>query len=50
MKITDLAKRVTELEGKKVEVNIAQVKEIIKVINEITLGAFYKFIRNQEAE
>lgn len=32
MDMNEFAKTVTELEGKKVQVNIAQVKEILKII------------------
>jgi len=45
MKITDFAKEVAELEGKKVETNIAQIKEILKVANELSNGEFYRVIR-----
>jgi len=45
MKISDFAIEVTKLEGKKKQVNIAQVKEILKVINELTRGEFYKMLR-----
>jgi hypothetical protein len=45
MKITDFAVEVTKIEGKKKQVNIAQIKEILKVINILTDGEFYKSIR-----
>ena len=45
MRITEFAKRVTDLEGKKKEVNIAQVMEILRVINKLSGGDFYKLIR-----
>lgn len=45
MKITELALKVTKCEGKKIQVNIAQVLEILRVINKITHGAFYSLIR-----
>jgi len=35
MNLNQLAKRITEKEGKKTQVNIAQVKEIINVIGQI---------------
>jgi len=37
MKVTDLNKRITQREGKKKEVNIAQVGEVVKVLREIIL-------------
>ena len=45
MKITDFASEVALEEGKKKEVNIAQIKEILKVINCLLDGEFYKLIR-----
>ena len=45
MKITDLAKIVSEEEGKKKEVNIAQIKEVLRVVNDILDGEFYKLVR-----
>jgi uncharacterized ubiquitin-like protein YukD len=48
MKITEFASKVCVAEGKKVEVNIAQVKEVLKVSNAILNGEFYKLIRKEE--
>jgi hypothetical protein len=45
MKITTFAKRITAVEGKKTQVNIAQVLEIVKIINTMTNGLFYIVIR-----
>ena len=45
MKVTEFALLVASEEGKKREVNIAQIKEILKVINTITEKEFYKMIR-----
>lgn len=45
MDIHTFAIEVTLSEGKKKSVNIAQVKEILKIINRMTKGAFYKLIR-----
>lgn len=45
MKINQFAVKVSEHEGLKKQVNIAQIKEILKVINKLTNGAFYKLIR-----
>ena len=46
MKISDLAVIITRYEGKKKEVNIAQIKEVLKVLNEILDGQLYKMVRN----
>ena len=45
MKITDFTRRVANMESKKVQVNIAQIAEILKVINQLTGGVLYKTIR-----
>jgi len=50
MKITDFAKKVTEFEGLKKQVNIAQIKEILKVMNQISNGELYKSIRRMGYE
>jgi len=46
MKITDFSVEVAEAEGLKTQVNIAQIKEILRVINQLTYGALYKLIRS----
>ena len=45
MKITAFAKKVAKLEAKKREVNIAQIMEILCVINKLTSGELYRIIR-----
>lgn len=45
MKITSLAQKVCSLEGGKVNLSIAQVLEVLRCINRITVGAFYKWVR-----
>ena len=45
MKINDFAVAVSKVEGKKKEVNIAQIKEILRVANEKLNGFLYKAIR-----
>lgn len=45
MKITEFAKVVTEAEGMKKSVSIAQVKEILRIINVLTCGFLYAKIR-----
>jgi len=39
MNLNQLAKRISEKEGKKVQVNIAQIKEILKCLIEIAAEA-----------
>ncbi len=49
MNINELAKRITELEGKKKEVNIAQIKEVLVCVQKICKQSqvnFYQIIRN----
>ena len=48
MKVTEFAVEVTKLEGKKRQVNIAQIKEILRVINDLTHGDFYRMIKGLE--
>jgi len=45
MNINDFAVKVSKIEGKKKQVNIAQIKEILKVVNNLLGGALYKLIR-----
>jgi hypothetical protein len=45
MNINDFAKKVAETEGLKKQVNIAQIKEILKIVNKLLKGALYKTIR-----
>lgn len=45
MNINDFAKRVTILEGKKKSLSIAQIKEVLKIVNRILGGALYAIIR-----
>lgn len=46
MKVNDFAVLVCEHEGKKKEVNIAQVKEILKVINVLLDKQLYPMIKS----
>ena len=46
MKITDFAKLITKNEGLKKQVNIAQVKEVLRVLNHILGDQLYKLIRS----
>ena len=43
--VSDFAEQVARHEGLKQQVNIAQIKEIMKVINRLLNGALYKLIR-----
>ncbi len=46
MNINKFALKIAELEAGKKEVNIAQIKEILKCIDTATHGYFYKMIRS----
>ena len=48
MKVTEFNKLVSQKEGKKKEVNIAQINEIVKVINELLDGDLYRLIRQKD--
>lgn len=43
MKLSTLARKITQLEGKKVQVNIAQIKEILRCINVVYKEYGYDF-------
>lgn len=45
MKINQFAVRIAEEKGKKLKVNIAQIKEILAIINEFTSGVLYVLIK-----
>jgi len=49
MKVTDFAVLVSKLEGKKINLSIAQIKECLKVTNDLLGGELYKAIRKIEA-
>ena len=46
MKVNDFAVLVTMLEGKKKSIDIAQVKETLKIVNDLTERRLYEYIRN----
>lgn len=48
MKVSDFAVEVSKIEGKKRQVNIAQIKEILRVINDLTHGDFYRMIKKMD--
>lgn len=43
--IRDFAREVSKYEGGKVNLPIAQISEVLRVINDRTNGEFYKFIK-----
>jgi len=45
MKISEFAVAVTKNEGLKKEVDIAQIKEVLRVINQLLDGELYKLIK-----
>jgi len=45
MNINDFACVLAKSEAKKVQVSIAQIKEILSIINRLTHGILYKVIR-----
>ena len=47
MNMNDFAREVSYFEGKKVQVNIAQIKEILKVINRLLGGKLYTLVRKE---
>lgn len=47
MKITDFAILVSKREGKKVQQNIAQIKEQLRVENDLLDGELYELIRRK---
>jgi len=50
MKIRDYAVHITQEEGGKKQVDIAQIMEILRIINWDTDGALYKTIRAWDTE
>jgi len=46
MNINDFAKEVTLEEGGKKSISIAQVKEVLKIVNKLLSGNLYTLIRN----
>jgi len=44
-RVNEFSKDICKLENKKVQLNIAQVNEVLKCINSRTNGEFYKFIK-----
>jgi len=48
MKITDFSVAVAMLEGKKKNLSVAQIKEVLKVTNKLLDGDLYKIIRKRK--
>lgn len=48
MKVTDFAKEVTLHEGNKKSLSIAQVAEVLKIVDNLTEGSLYKTIRGTQ--
>jgi len=44
MNLNELSKQVAEQEGGKVQLNIAQIKEVIRIINEMIPNGIFKAI------
>jgi len=45
MSINEFARKVSVLEGGKKNMNIAQIKEVLKCVNHLTFGALYIIIK-----
>ncbi len=45
LNMNEIAARITKAEGKKRILNIGDVKEVLKIINDRTAGVFYKWAR-----
>lgn len=50
MKVTKFSQKVAQFEGLKVQVNIAQIKEILRVSDKLLDGNLYKLIRSVVSE
>jgi len=46
MKITDFSIIVAEMEKGKKEISIGQIKEVLKIVNQLLDGQLYKFIKS----
>ena len=47
MAIKEFNKEIAKREGGNKQVNIGQINEISKIINEMTNGIFYKFVKTE---
>lgn len=48
--VNDFAVEISKKEGKKKQVSIANIKEVLKISNELLDGYFYKLIKNEDKE
>ena len=48
MNVSEFAKEVAKLEEGKKQVDIAQIREVLKVINKLLGGNLYKLVRKME--
>jgi hypothetical protein len=48
MKITKFSEEVAEREGKKKQISIAQIKEVLRIVNVLLDGELYKIVRKIE--
>jgi hypothetical protein len=48
MQITKFAKQVAYHEGKKVALSIAQVMEVLKIVNYLAKGGLYQIVRQMK--
>ena len=49
MKIVEFATMVAKTEGKKKQITVAQISEVLRIVNELTYGGLYLFIRMKKA-
>lgn len=47
MKVSELRDAIAGMEGGKVNLTIAQISEVLRCLNTITDGRFYKWLRGQ---
>ena len=50
MQIQEFNRLIAKAEGKKKQVNIAQINEIIKIANELTDGKLYRIVKKTNQE
>ena len=50
MKINDFAKEVTLQEGMRISISIAQVKEVMRIVNKMLCGNLYALIKNEHSD
>jgi len=48
MKINDFAKEVTLQEGMRISISIAQVKEVLRIVNKMLDKNLYRLIKHEE--